>query len=521
MAILDKKISEIYSGRDIASLSDRPNQDGMTATNLKARFDQLGKEVIPKYNALIDEMNDVVLPLKADKATTVNGHPLSADVVVTKADVGLSNADNTADANKPLSTASTNALALKADKVTTINGHALDANVTVSKADVGLGNADNTSDANKPISTAQAEALALKADKTTTYTKTEMQTSGSSLMHWGNITNKPNFADYHWKSPVANRASLPLTSNELGDNRVVLNDGDGKQAVYTCIALTGDVDAQWSKVADVDWMTEEQTRITQELARVSAENSRVTAEGLRVTAESGRVSAEDLRVIAEGLRVSAESARADAEVLRLSAESTRISNENVRVSQESARNVWEAYNALTAYVVGNKVSYLGSSYRCILASTGNLPTNTTYWLLIAQKGDNTSADQVTFIPTGNLSSINVQTALAELDTEKASKTQETWITPTLLNGWKSMSGRDVQYMKDAMGFVHFRGDMDPSTRTESVAFQVPIGYRPSRNEFINIGDTTNFISCLTSGLVSAATITWAWQSLIGFKYKAG
>jgi hypothetical protein len=56
MAITDKKISTIYNGRDISSLSDRPNQDGMTATELKARFDQLGKEIIPKINSLIDEL---------------------------------------------------------------------------------------------------------------------------------------------------------------------------------------------------------------------------------------------------------------------------------------------------------------------------------------------------------------------------------------------------------------------------------------------------------------------------------
>ena len=38
----------------------------------------------------------------------------------------------------------------------TVNGHALSADVTVTKGDVGLGNVDNTSDENKPISTAQA-----------------------------------------------------------------------------------------------------------------------------------------------------------------------------------------------------------------------------------------------------------------------------------------------------------------------------------------------------------------------------
>ena len=46
----------------------------------------------------------------------------------------------------------------------TVAGKPLTANVTLVKADVGLGNVDNTSDANKPISTAQAAALAGKVD---------------------------------------------------------------------------------------------------------------------------------------------------------------------------------------------------------------------------------------------------------------------------------------------------------------------------------------------------------------------
>jgi len=48
----------------------------------------------------------------------------------------------------------------------TVAGKALTANITLVKADVGLSNVDNTSDANKPVSTAQAAALADKADVT-------------------------------------------------------------------------------------------------------------------------------------------------------------------------------------------------------------------------------------------------------------------------------------------------------------------------------------------------------------------
>lgn len=49
--------------------------------------------------------------------------------------------------------------------------------------------------------------------------------------------------------------------------------------------------------------------------------------------------------------------------------------------------IWEdAYVAETTYAPNDVVSYNGSSYICILESTGKLPTNTTYWSLMAQKG---------------------------------------------------------------------------------------------------------------------------------------
>jgi hypothetical protein len=58
------------------------------------------------------------------------------------------------------------------------------------------------------------------------------------------------------------------------------------------------------------------------------------------------------------------------------------------------------YDNGTAYSVGDSVSYGNSSYVCISASTGNLPTNTTYWQLLAEGDANyeqsfTSASTVT------------------------------------------------------------------------------------------------------------------------------
>src|SRR4030042_1051772 len=45
------------------------------------------------------------------------------------------------------------------------------------------------------------------------------------------------------------------------------------------------------------------------------------------------------------------------------------------------------YDNGTAYVTGDSVSYLESSYVAIQNTTGNLPTNTTYWQVLAIKGE--------------------------------------------------------------------------------------------------------------------------------------
>jgi hypothetical protein len=96
----------------------------------------------------------ILAALDAHKADTANPHQ------VTKTQVGLGQADNTSDVNKPVSTAQAAAIATKAD-ATALSAHTGDlANPhQVTKAQVGLGNADNTSDANKPVSTATQTAL--------------------------------------------------------------------------------------------------------------------------------------------------------------------------------------------------------------------------------------------------------------------------------------------------------------------------------------------------------------------------
>jgi hypothetical protein len=296
MAILSRKITT-YT-QNVKDLADTP---ALTATQLKAFFDGRGdNELKDSINGIVDDLSattdgasgadqigatpvkdggaetvqGIMEEIKADLSTDLSTHTLRVDNphVVTKAQVGLGNCDNTADVNKAV---------LSATKLATPRK---------------IGEADFDGSAN------------ISASSIGVYTKAELQTSGSSQVHWGNLTNVPNLADASWKPSVANRAALPLTGNTINDQRVVLDDGDGKQSVYICKATTGTVDAQWGKIGDVDWMTEEATRVSNEAARVLAEGT-VSPKSGRVGAEIDRDNAETAREEAEAIRESNETAR--------------------------------------------------------------------------------------------------------------------------------------------------------------------------------------------------------------------
>jgi len=102
-----------------------------------------------------------------------------------KAAVGLANVDNTTDANKPISTAMQTALNAKEATITTGNStqyYRGDKSFqTLDKAAVGLASVDNTADVNKPVSTAMQTALDAKADATALGTKVLLIDNAASL----------------------------------------------------------------------------------------------------------------------------------------------------------------------------------------------------------------------------------------------------------------------------------------------------------------------------------------------------
>lgn len=104
------------------------------------------------------------------------------------------------------------------------------------------------------------------------YTETELQSSGSSNVHWDNITNAPSFGDVQWQDPVPDVASLPSSGNTVNDVRLVQDDGDGKPAQYTWDGT------QWIKIADVDWNTAQYIDFTANLTSISSGNVRDAVE---------------------------------------------------------------------------------------------------------------------------------------------------------------------------------------------------------------------------------------------------
>lgn len=102
----------------------------------------------------------------------------------------------------------------------TVNGHALSADVTVTKTDVGLSNVDNTSDANKPVSSATQTALDGKVDENlaiTGATKTKITYDSKGLVTSGADATTADIADSTNKRYVTD-ANLTTIGNQSGTN---------------------------------------------------------------------------------------------------------------------------------------------------------------------------------------------------------------------------------------------------------------------------------------------------------------
>lgn len=161
---------------------------------------------------------------------TAHENDVSNPHEVTKAQVGLGNVDNTSDVDKPVSTAQQNEIDRVDGDISLLNTavNALDTSLdthidddhnphAVTKAQVGLGNADNTSDVNKPVSVAQREAIDEVQTNLDNHEANKSNPHGVTKSQVG-LSNADNTSDANKPVSTAQRAAIDTVQGNLDDH---------------------------------------------------------------------------------------------------------------------------------------------------------------------------------------------------------------------------------------------------------------------------------------------------------------
>lgn len=131
-------------------------------------------------------------------------------------------------------------------------------------------------------------------------------------------------------------------------------------------------------------------------ARDNANNATTLANNAASAASTAAQNADDATALTQAAIDGANTARDAANLAASGANDKALLAEQkageADLAAQNANNVASRlvrvgeYQAGTTYQVGNEVGYNGSSYVAIAQTTGNLPTNTDFWALRAQRG---------------------------------------------------------------------------------------------------------------------------------------
>ena len=156
-----------------------------------------------------------------------------------------------------------------------------------------------------------------------------------------------------------------------------------------------------------------------------------------------------------------------------------------------------AYAGGTAYVVDDVVSSAGSSYICILASTGNTPPNGTYWNLMAQGGTGSAATLTTtgdmlYRDGSGLQRLGIGTAGQELKVNSGASAPE-WYTPYEgdVRGVPPMAPFGDGYRHHVTGLIHDKKGYPTQDSAEIEAFHLRMAQKITRG-FSEIQMTREF-----------------------------
>lgn len=147
-----------------------------------------------------------------------------------------------------------------------------------------------------------------------------------------------------------------------------------------------------------------------------------------------------------------------------------------------------AYDNGTAYVLNDGVSYNGSSYICTADTTGNLPTDTSYWNVLAARGSDGTG-------SGDISGSGVANELAYFTAEKTIDNLAVATYPSLT---------EVSYVKGVTSAIQtqFTGKVDKSTYDAHSVLYATTDNTPVA---LTVGEQT-VVGRATGGNISAIAI---------------
>lgn len=148
-----------------------------------------------------------------------------------------------------------------------------------------------------------------------------------------------------------------------------------------------------------------------------------------------------------------------------------------------------AYSAGTTYYPNDVVTYDNQSYICILQSTGNLPTNATYWSLLAAKG----ADGAVTLNTAQTLTNKTISASNNTLTGPDGSTQVGYLSAPQSH---NASGNYTLQLSDAGDHVYFTGG---STATLTVPTNATVAF-PTGTTILAVNNNSGNLTISGAGV---------------------
>lgn len=247
--------------------------------------------------------------------------------------------------------------------------------VNITKANVGLGNVDNTADMDKPVSTAQKTAIDAKADKT--YVDTELAKKAVKTDVEADLALKADktYVDTELgkKQAAGDYATKTEVTTEIKEaiDAVVGEDVDTafdtlkeiadwiKNDETSAAALTNRISQAESDISAIETKdTQQDTAIGE--AKTAADNAASAAAGAQTTANKGvsdaaaaQSTADGAASAAAGAKTAADNAQADAtenagNITKIIDGTTKVGKASTADTATSATNATNATNATSA-----------------------------------------------------------------------------------------------------------------------------------------------------------------------------